>query len=174
MYLSKISIDRNRTITQIELEKVANDLLMISVNNNIGDQSAMFSYWRILGSGGNPPLEIGINTNTKSIKSITFFVDTDCFAEFHLLCDSYTEGNIVFNTGIFCKKNDYIDTFGNYTVSLNDDKLLCIFNEQINIKETIVNDSIEYFVNNNDELQGFALNHLGEQEIDAIKSVYKG
>lgn len=171
MYLTKIGKDINKSSTHVEFEKVADDLLMISVNNNTDDQSKVFSYWRVLGNGGNPPLEVGINTDTKAIKSITLFVDADCFEKFQLLCENTSQGNALVDTSVFSKKNDYVDTSGNYFVSLADKKFICKFNEQCSIKEAIVNGSIEFYVDNNDHLKGFAVDNLTEAEVRAIKSL---
>jgi len=170
MYLKQIDKDTNKTATRIEFEKVANDLLMVSVNNDINDQAQVFSYWRMLGNRGNPPLEVGVNTETGTIKSITFFVDSDCFEEFRFSNEDTLSGNILIDSSVFSKPNDYINNKGNYCVTLNSNKFMCRFNEKSDIKETIVNENIEFYVDNNNQLRGFAINNLTDSEIKTIKS----
>ena len=171
MYLSKISVSKTETNTQVEFEKVADDLLMISINNDTADSKTIFSYWRLVGTGANPPMEIGINTTTGKIKSITLFVDSDCFSNISCSSQNYEDGNIILDSDIFSKENDYIDIEENYSVSLDAEKFICIFCEQYETKSIIADGSIEFFLNHNDELIGFAINNLSEEEINIIKSL---
>ena len=171
MYLSKINVSKIKTNTQVEFEKVVDDLLMISIDNDTTDQKTIFSYWRLIGTGVNPPMEIGINTTTGKIKSITLFVDPDYFAEISFSSQNYEEGNIVLNSDIFNKENDYIDIKGNYSVSLDNGKFICVFCEKCEIKDIIMNGSISFFLNNNDELSGFAISNLREDDINLINSL---
>ncbi len=159
------------TVTKVDFEKVADGLLMISICNDVDDQSKIFCYWRLMGSGTNPPLEIGINTETKTIKSITFFVDADCFNSFTLSKTDFSQSDFLVNTEIFRKTNDYVDVKGQYSVSLADNKLLCIFDEKYQIKEIFKNGRIEFFLSEMDELVGFAVCSLKEYEMKEILSL---
>ncbi len=171
--LLKNKIEHGETIAQVEFEKVADDLLMISIDNDINDSSRVFSYWRLLGTGENPPLEIGINTKKKTIKNITFFVDSDCFKDLTFQELNVLKGSIIVDTKIFRKENDYVDLTGEYVVSVLDNRLICIFDSHSHIKEIIGNNNIKFFVNSNNELYGFAIYHLQEQEIKEIMSIRK-
>lgn len=171
MYLTKINKDRNKTNTHIEFEKVAADLLMISFDNDINDQARVFSYWCLLGSGVNPPLMIGVNTETGTIKSITFFVDSDCFKEYQFEHKNTLPGNIMVDSSIFSKANDYVNNKGNYFVALDGNRLMCKFSEECDIKETIVNENIEFHMDNENLLRGFTINGLTDSEIEAITSL---
>lgn len=173
MSLIKINKKTNTTETRIELEQVATDLIMISIDNNISDHSGVFNYWRRLGSGVNPPLEIGINTNTGVLKRICFFVDSDCFKKFQLASISASEGNILVDTSIFTKKFDFIDTKGNYFVNLIDKKFICMFTEGCDAKESIVNGNIEFYFDDDKQLTGFGISNLTDSNINTIKSLLK-
>ena len=171
MYLTQIGKDANKTATHIEFEKVADDLLMVSLDNDINDQAQVFSYWRMLGNGGNPPLEVGINTETGTIKSITFFVDLDCFKEFRFPYKNILLGNILVDSSIFSKANDYVNSQGSYFVALDGNRFMCEFNEKCDIKEIIVNENIEFYMDGNNQLRGFAINKLTDSEIKKIRSL---
>lgn len=171
--LLKNKIEHGETIAQVEFEKVADDLLMISIDNDINDSSRVFSYWRLLGTGMNPPLEIGINTNKKTIKNITFFVDSDCFKDLDFQELNILKGSISIDTNIFRKDNDYVDITGEYFVSISDNRLICIFDLNSHIKEMIGNNRTKFLVNSNNELYGFVIYDLQEQEIKEIMSIWK-
>jgi hypothetical protein len=171
MYLLKSEIEKHETVTQVEFEKVTADVLMISVDYDVNDKSRVFSYWRLLGTGTNPPLEIGVNSLKRSIKSANFFVDSDCFKEIRLGDINTLYGNIMVDTKLFAKKNDYIDTPGKYFIFASNRKLLCIFDSNNCIKETIGNDRVKFLVNYNHEICGFEIHNLNEREIEDLKSI---
>jgi hypothetical protein len=171
MYLSKNQVDNNETITQIEFEKVVEDLLMISIDYDTDDQSRVFSYWRLLGAGTRPPLEIGINTDRKTIKRMVLFIDADCFKEVSLRRIDVLTGNLIVGTDIFKKDNDYVDTKGNYFITATNNKLTCTFGSHNHIKEAIGNDRVKFFISHEDELCGFEIYNLNESEINSIKSI---
>ncbi|MHC1748067.1 MAG: hypothetical protein AB9856_06720 [Cellulosilyticaceae bacterium] len=171
MYLRQIGKDKNRTTTRLDLEKVADDLLMVSFDNDINDQAQVFSYWRMSGNGGNPPLEVGVNTETGTIKSITFFVDSACFGEIRFSNENTLFGNILIDSSVFSKVNDYINNKGNYCVTLDRNKFLCRLDEKCDIKETVTNQNIEFHIDNNGQLRGFTIDNLTDLEIETIKSL---
>ncbi len=171
MYLTKIKKIMNTTNIHVEFEQVATNLVMISVDNDTYNQAKVFSYWRILGNGNNPPLEVGVSTDTGMIKSITFFVDIECFKELQLIVENISIGNILVNFNIFARQNDYVDTDGNYFVCLSDGKFICKFDLKCNIKESIVNGDLEFYVDENEQVIGFAINNLTESALKAVKSL---
>jgi len=171
MYLLKNKIEKYETITQIQFEKVVDDLLMISINYDINDTSCLFSYWRLLGTVANPPLEVSINTDRKTIKNITFFVDADCFQKENSGDIEGTYGNILVDTTVFKTENDYIDTVGKYFISLSNNRLICTFDSNSNIKEKIGNNHVKFLINHNDKICGFEIYNLNEHQIKDIKSV---
>jgi len=171
MFLSKTGTSINTTKTIIEFEQIANDLIMVSVDNDINDQTKVFSYWRLKGSGENPPLEVGVNTTMGTIKRIVFFVDEDCIDQFQLENMHTSKGNALVDCGIFTRQNDYVNSEGNYFVSLIGEKLLCRFCKEFKVKEVVTNGDIEIYVDNHVQIIGFALNNLTECAIKAIKSL---
>ena len=171
MYLLKIQNTPNETITQIEFEKISHDCVMISVIYDTSDNFGVPSYWRLVGSKPNPPLEIGINTDKSTIKHLTIFVDASCFNEINLEGLYTQNGNIIVDTDIFKKKNDYVDAEGKYFITLSTNKLSCVFGAQDHIKNAIGNDRIKFLINNNNELCGFELYNLNENEIESIQFI---
>jgi hypothetical protein len=171
MYLIKNRIEQCETITRVELEKIAHDCVMISINYDYNDTSGVPSYWRLLGTKPNPPLEIGINTYQKTIKRMTFFVDADCFKELSLGETVMINGNVIVDTDIFKKENDYVDTDGKYFVEITDNTLTCVFGTHNYIKERIGNDRIKFLISHNDELCGFEIFNLDESEVENLQSI---
>lgn len=171
MFLLKEKTLSGVTFTQVEFEKVADDLLMISIINDINDQSTVPSYWRLLGRGTYPPLEIGINCDKGTIKTLTIFVDSDCFDNLSIQDTGCIKGNIKIDTKVFNKKNDYIDIIGEYSVSLDGNRFICIFGMKQNIKETIYNDRIGFLTNTSSEFIGFIIDNLQNSEINVVESV---
>ncbi len=169
MFLTIMQEKADTTSNNVEFELVANDLLMISIDNDTGRKIGSYSYWRLLGDGKNPPLEVGINVETNMIKEITLFVEPDYFEDFQLVCESKTEGNLIVDTSIFHKQYDFIDASGNYFVSLIDERFACKFNKECRIKESIINGNIEMYVDDCQHFIGFAINNLTETEKDVIR-----
>ena len=144
---------------------------MISINYDINDQSRAFSYWRLLGTGAKPPLEIGINTNTGTIKSITVFVDADCFVKDNFKPDVVHNGNVIVDAAIFKNENDYVDAEGEYYITESHNKLTCIFGLHRRILESIGNNRVRFLIDNNNGLCGFDIHGLEENEVKHIESV---
>ena len=146
MFLLKTGINRNTTETNVEFEQVATDLIMVSIDNDINNQIGIYSYWRLMGSGGNPPLEVGIDTTVGTIKRIVFFIDVDCIEKFEVGEMSRITGNVLVDTGIFAKQNDYANIEGSYFVTLIGRKLFCKFCEEFNANAVISNGDIEIYL----------------------------
>lgn len=169
MFLLKTGINRNATKTSVEFEQVASDLIMVSIDNDTNNQRGIYSYWRLMGSGGNPPLEVGIDTILGTIKRIVFFIDADCIEQFKLGEICIVKGNVVVDSGIFVKQNDYVNIEGNYHVTLIDQKLFCKFCDGFNANEIILNNNIEIYLNNNEQIIGFAVDNLSESSLKMIR-----
>ena len=84
MLLTKKKTYAYLTKTFITFEQITTEILLVSIDNDVSDQICVPSYWRLTGSGKNPPFEIGINTETEIVKRIDFFVDLDCYKKFQL------------------------------------------------------------------------------------------
>jgi hypothetical protein len=158
------------TVVSVEFEKMADDLLMITINNDIKNEKRIFNYWRLIGNGQNPPLEIGVDSDKKIIHSITVFVDRENFTEEKKLNGTIKSGNILIDTDLF--QNDrYVDAEGLYYVFLTDRAFTCIFNDIDDIRERVLNGRVEYLITNNNELCGFSICNLDNKELDVIKSL---
>ena len=158
------------TVVSVEFEKMADDLLMITINNDIKNETRIFNYWRLLGNGQNPPLEIGVDDDKMIIHSITVFVDRDNFTKVKNFNGTIKSGNIIIDTNLF-QKHRYVDVEGLYYVFLNDRAFTCMFNDIANIKERVLNGRVEYLITNNNEVCGFSICNLDNKELDMIKSL---
>ena len=173
MFLTKVGKDNDITQTHISFELMADDYLLVSVDNSVNDLRGFFSYWRILMKGGNPPLEVGINNETGLIKNVTFFVDPNCFENFRFTVGDTSVGNILVDTSMFTKPYDFVDIIGGYSVSQVDNSFICKFSKDQSVKESIVNGRIEFFINDENQLVGFAINNLTESELKIITGLSK-
>lgn len=169
MFLAKIATNGNVTKTRVEFEQVATDLIMISIDNDIENQTVICSYWRLKGNGGNPPLEIGIDTTFGTIKQIVIFIDADCIENFEVGEICKVKGNVLIDTGVFAKQNDYVNIEGSYFVTIIGGKLFCRFCEEFNANVIISNGDIEIYLDNNEQIIGFAVDNLSESLLKMIK-----
>lgn len=49
MLLLKSEGVSTNTVTSVELEMMADDLLMVTINNHVENQASVFNYWRLIG-----------------------------------------------------------------------------------------------------------------------------
>lgn len=172
MLLKKKEIVTSKSKIKVSFEKMADDLLMISLSNEIHNQGIL-SYWRLTKVVGMPPLEIGIDCQEGFISSATFFVDGLAITESEDVNTSIFEGNILVDTGIFTKANDYIDVEQAYDINICKDKLICSFVKAKEFKNTFRNDRVEIFVDCNNQIVGFSICDLSEDEKNLINSIQR-
>jgi len=155
-------------------EMVADTLLMINISNNAlkgTDILSIPSYWRLVGREVNPPLEVGINTQYKIISKITIFVDVDCMRDIELQNGEAKVANILINTDIFRKVNDFINVNGQYYVSLIGNTLICLFGNDCKISRKYVNGQIEFLSDETDSLCGLVIGSLNESDEKKLMSL---
>lgn len=170
MLLVKKEVSNTRAAVIVNFEMIADDLLMVSITNQIVSQRVP-SYWRLTKTNGIPPLEIGIDCQQGMISNITLFIDGTSISEINGGDRPMIEGNIIVDTSIFTKENDYYDVDKSYNISICNDRLICSF-EAIN-ENTIVfrNDRIGIFVDSNNCIIGFSVCDLSEAEKNMIHSI---
>ncbi len=168
MLLLKSDVISTNTITSVELELIADDLLMIRINNDVENQARVFNYWRLIGNGQNPPLEIGVDIDEKIVHGLTLFIEKDNFITSKILNIPHKKGNIIIDTNIL-NEGRYIDAEGLYSVFLNDRTFVCTFNNSAEINEGVINGRIEYYLTNVGELCGFAICNLYDYELDEFR-----
>jgi len=168
MLLLKSNGVSTNTITSVELEMMADDLLMITINNDVENQAKVFNYWRLIGNRQNPPLEIGVDIDKKTVHSLTLFIEKHNFITSKTLNIHHKKGNMIIDTNIF-KVGRYIDAEGLYSVSLNEKTFKCIFNNTAEVNEGVINGRIEYYLTNIGVLCGFAICNLSDYELDEFR-----
>ncbi len=170
MFLAKKEISNIKTEMLVNFEKVADDLLMVSITNQIESHKPP-CYWRLTKTNGIPPLEIGLNRQQGVISCITLFIDGLDISEIDDYNMSRMEGNVIVDTSIFTKDNDYYDVEKNYDISVNNDRFICLFDA---IKENTIafrNGRLEIFVDSNNSIIGLSVCDLSEDENNLIKSI---
>ena len=170
MYLIKKSIDSKKTKMDIYFEKVADDLLMISITNQM-QYDGILSYWRLTKVTQMPPLEIGIECKNGCVISTTFFMDMSCVKKQESIDIHRNKGNVLVDTTMFTKVNDFVDVYQGYEIDIQDDKLICMFGKVDELIQAYRNDRFEIYVDSSNQIIGFAVCDLGEAEIDIINSL---
>lgn len=169
MLLIKKGVDSSQIKINVIFEKVADDLLMISLVNS--DYKGIPSYWRLTNVVGIPPLEIGIDCQDGFISNVTFYVDGLAIKMGEEINISPLYGNVIVDTSIFTKINDYIDVNQTYDIYYYGNKLICFFeNSKENVK-SFRNDRVAIYIDCNDQIIGFSICDLSEDEKDLINSV---
>ena len=170
MLLTKKEISNIKSKMNVFFEKIADDLLMVSLTNQI-ENHGIPSYWRLTQTVGIPPLEIGIDCEHGFISCVTFFIDGLAISEIEDANNSMLEGNVLVDTSIFTRNNDYYDVNQPYDVSICKDKLKCSF-IAINDKSIAYrNDRVEIYVDSNNCIVGLSICDLSKDEKDLIECI---
>lgn len=170
MYLIKKNMNSEETKVDVIFEKVVDDLLLISITNSIRNDGIL-SYWRLIKVIGIPPLEIGIDCKSGGVVSITFYIDVSYIKEQESLNVHTGKGNILVDTNIFTNVNDYIDIDQGYKVGIQANKLICLFEGVDEFKQSYRNERFEIYLDSKDQIVGFGLCDLTEEEIETINSL---
>ncbi|WP_026518548.1 hypothetical protein [Butyrivibrio sp. MC2021] len=169
MLLIKKDLVTSKIKFNIVFEKVAEDLLMISLVNP--EFKGIPSHWRLTNVVGIPPLELGIDCQDGFISDATFFVDGLTIKKGEDISIPSLDGNIIVDTSIFTKVNDYIDVNQSYDIYYCENKLICSFDETKEIVNSFRNDRVEIFVDSNDQIIGFSICDLSIDEKNLINSI---
>ncbi len=169
MLLIKKDLVTSKKKINIVFEKVAEDLLMISLVNP--EFKGIPSYWRLTNVIGIPPLELGIDCQDGFISDVTFFVDGLAIKKGEDINIPSLDGNIIVDTSIFTKVNDYIDVYKTYEICYFGNKLICSFDKTKVIVNSFRNDRVEIFVDCNNQIIGFSICDLSKDEKNLINSI---
>lgn len=171
MYLKIVDVTTPKRKMKISLEKVTTDLLMISLTS---EYDTVPNYWRLTANKSIPPLEIGVDRHSGYILNATFYVD----GMVTNLCDFsnvFTEkGDVIVDTGVFEKENEYIDINSGYTISAYTNRLTCCFVDSIQVAKKYENNRVEILVDSNNRLVGFSILNLTESEFSLIHNIGTG
>lgn len=169
MFLIKKGLVTSKIKINIIFEKVAEDLLMISLVNT--EFKGIPSYWRLTNVVGIPPLELGIDCQDGFISNVTFCVDGLTIKKGEDINIPPLDGNIIVDTSIFTKVNDYIDVNQTYDIYYNENKLICSFEKTKEIVNSFRNDRVEIFVDDNNQIIGFSICDLSKDEKNLIDRI---
>ena len=79
--------------------------------------------------------------------------------------------NVLVDTTIFTKVNDFVDVFQGYEIDIQGDKLICMFGKADEPIQSYRNDRFEIYLDSSNKVIGFAVCDLAEEEIDIINSL---
>ncbi len=168
MLLKKIGSKNSNVESEIHMEKVVDDLLMISVKIDSKKHKNYYDYWRLIKTLGVPPLEIGIDRTDGSIQTIVFYIASEFFRKINFALPKKTEGVIMVDSSIFKKENDYIDIDSSYFVFLNGHNLICYFDEEFEPDTSYDIDRVSVFLKLN-EVIGFSIKGLSDIEMKQLE-----
>lgn len=169
MYLKQIGVEQESKV-RVSFEKVVDDLLMISLSNNLDDE--VLSYWRLTEVAGIPPLEIGINCKNNYVSSITFYIDSTYMAEHNRIDDIVAErGNVLVDSKIFTHTNEYLDVHKGYSVQIQNNNLICFFEDGSKFKYSYKTDRLEVFLDDEKRIVGFSICDLSSEQMNMINSL---
>lgn len=168
MYLKQIGVEQESKVNVV-FEKVVDDLLMISLVNDSDNE--VLSYWRLTEVAGIPPLEVGINCKNNSVASITFYIDSTHMVE-HGCVDIVAErGAILVDSKIFTHTNEYLDVHKSYSVQIQNNNLICFFEDGSKFKYSYKTDKLEVFLDEEKNIVGFAICDLSSRQINMIDTL---
>lgn len=168
MYLKQIGVDQESIVT-VDFEKVVDDLLMISLVKDSDNE--VLSYWRLTEVAGIPPLEIGINCKNNSVASITFYIDSTYIVEHDCVDIVAEKGTILVDTKIFTHINEYVDVHKGYSVQIQNNNLICFFEDGTKFKYSYKTDKLEVFLDKEKSMVGFAICDLSSRQINMIDTL---
>ena len=170
MLLKRDSSENFSVKNKICMEKVVDDLLMISVRVNSKKRQAYYDYWRLTKTIGIPPLEVGIDRTNDTIQTIVFYVDSTSFKETKFNGTTENTGLIIIDPSIFKKENDYVDVNSSYFVFCNDNEFICSFVSDFDPDVAYKADRVKVFLKSN-KVVGFSIVDLTSREIRKLKSI---
>lgn len=171
MFLKQIGDKNIETNNEIVMEKIVEDLLMVSIKLDKQNTKDYYNYWRLTKAKGVPPLEIGIDSSDGSIQTIVFYIDSTFFVNFQKWrTNQENKGIVLTDISIFKKENDYIDNDKPYYLFFKDKDLICSFKRDFQPEECYKNNRIKVYISAN-QLIGFAVSSLSDREFEKIKSV---
>ena len=157
-------VKRAKTKYVISVEKFADDLIMISVVNE-DYKCEVPSYWRLTKTFGNPPLEIGVDCQSGLIVGITAFISEVLSSESFVNTIVPISDDVIVDTSIFSKTNDYIDVDQGYKVYINDVKMMFCFGDNQEPEKIFRSDRLELYIDNYNQIIGFSLCDLSKDEV---------
>lgn len=168
MYLKQIGVERESKVS-VDFQKVVDDLLMVSLVND--SSNGVLSYWRLTAVIGIPPLEIGVDCENNYLASITFYIDSTYMVE-HDCVDIVAErGNVLIDSRVFRYTNAYIDVNKDYSVQIQNNNLICFFEDGTKFKYSYKTDKLEVFLDEEKRIVGFSVCDLSSQQINMIHSL---
>ena len=171
MLLIKKGLVTSAKKINIVFEKVDDNLLMVSLVNL--ESKGIPSYWRLTNVVGIPPLELGIDCQDGFISNVTFYVDGLAITKAEDLNKPQIDGNIIVDTGVFKKVNDFIDVYKTYDIFYCENKLMCSFEKTKEIMKSFRNDRVEIYVDCDNQIIGFSICDLSKDEKNLINSIMK-
>lgn len=176
MYLTATGVCIQEMDVEVEFEKIGESFLLLSVDydsdsRNSVERSEVPSYWRLVIGRNIPPLEIGINTETKRISRMAFFTDRCEFSKIETPYAEKYQGEVVVDTSIFRRSHDFVDVNGDYSVTLCNGQLICLFDNFNGSSGIVEGKKLGFLIDKRNSLCGFVIKDLSREEIRLLESL---
>lgn len=176
MYLTATGVCFQEMDVEVKFEKIGESFLLVSVDYDSDslesvEKSEVPSYWRLVVGRNIPPLEIGINTETKRISRMAFFADRCELSKIETPYVNGYQGEVVVDTDIFKRRYDFVDVIGDYSVTLCNGRLICLFDNYCASLGIVEGEKIGFIIDKRYSLCGFVIKDLSEQEIRLLESL---
>lgn len=155
------------------LEKISENLTMLNITFKIDmfqlDSRPIHKRYDF---GDFPPLDISFDSETGLLKEITIFINifsisSDFSYEEDILLNQ--KGYPCFNIEMLKKHEYYYDETCQMIISLYESRLLiCKLNEVL-CEKNIINEEINFFLNDKNEFVGFQMNKLSNDDLKLLK-----
>lgn len=169
VYLEKIKKIDIKNMA-IYYEKIINNLILVEIFFRKKESYGRIFYWSLNKSNDIPPMEIGIELNTGEITSIKFYLTYFQEKKINQEFVEKIEGNIIVKTevftGLYLSRN-----YNNYEFFLDENELICVLGLNNEFKYCYINKNFKIYTNYKEQVVGFSIDNLKEDEIELIKSV---
>ncbi len=170
MFLTTKDIDNEKDPADVSFEKVADDLLMVSIAIPT-ERDKSCSYWRLTNVLNMPPLEMGINYENGCLVNVTFFIDRSLIVESRRERIVPDIGTVLVCTDVFTRPNDYIDIDSSYIISIQGSMLTCAFGEASQFTRSLKNGRVEIYLDSANQIVGLSVDALSKREIELLESL---
>ena len=157
----------------ILFEKIGDGLILISVINS-SHECKIPCYWRLTKVCDIPPLEVGIDSQNGLLVSITAFITEIIEPKLCVPLDISQNRDVIVDKSVFTKVYDFIDVQQGYSITKHGGNLVCLFEDEQEPTKAYRNGRFELLIDNCNQIVGFSICDLTEDEIMMIDSLEEG
>ena len=168
--LSVKNLNRTKNKFDISFIKYSDNLIWLSVENTSYKCDAPF-YWHITKGCGMPILTIDVDSHNGRIVSISAF-KTKSMTPMHFVPPVISQNiDVIVDMGVFEGVNGCIDGLKGYSMFKHEGNLVCLFEDEQEPVKSYRNGRFELLIDNCNQIVGFSICDLTEEEITMLNSL---